>query len=209
MTNLGEQSPEGMNPPAEQPDPEVTAITQILSALKPLDETQRNSVVEYVLKRVGLTTLLDAPALPPAPGTGRIPPPPASLPTPPEIARIHNIRTLKETKNPKSANEMAALVAYYLSELAPEKRKEINKEDIERQFKAAGFRLSAQSRMTLVNAKNAGYLDTGSAEGLYKLNPVGYNLVVHRLPADNKKGGKGKARRARPAARKKAKGRRK
>jgi hypothetical protein len=207
MTNPGEQPPEGTNPPAEHADPEVTAITQILAALKPLDDTQRNSVMEYVLKRVGLTMLLDAPALPPAPGTGRIPPP-ASPPTPPEIARIHDIRTLKETKNPKSANEMAALVAYYLSELAPEKRKEINKEDIERQFKAAGFRLSARSRMTLVNAKNAGYLDTGSAEGLYKLNPVGYNLVVHRLPADSKKE-KGKGRRSRPAAKKKAKGRRK
>ena len=37
--------------------------------------------------------------------------------------------------------------------------------------------------MTLVDTKNAGYLDNGSARGLYRLNPVGYNLVAHSLPA--------------------------
>jgi hypothetical protein len=35
--------------------------------------------------------------------------------------------------------------------------------------------------MTLVNAKNAGYLDR-IASGQYRLNPVGHNLVTHKLP---------------------------
>ncbi len=39
---MGEQPPEETIP-TEQPDAEVTAITQILAALKPLDDTQRNS----------------------------------------------------------------------------------------------------------------------------------------------------------------------
>jgi hypothetical protein len=34
-----------------------------------------------------------------------------------------------------------------------------------------------------VHTRNAGYLDSGSARGLYKLNAVGYNLIVHSLPA--------------------------
>ena len=47
----------------------------------------------------------------------------------------------------------------------------------------AGFRLPADASFTLVNAKNAGYLDTAGS-GQYTLNPVGYNLVVHRMGVD-------------------------
>lgn len=83
---------------------------------------------------------------------------------------------------------MAALVAYYVSELAPagDRRNEINKADIERYFKSAGFGLPADASFTLVHAKNAGYLDS-TGTGPYKLNPVGYNLVVHRMGAREKK----------------------
>ena len=81
---------------------------------------------------------------------------------------------------------MAALVAYYVSELAPpsERKPEINKTDVERYFKTAGFKLTAKAGQTLVNAKHSGYLDAGSDAGYYKLNPVGYNLIVHRLAGD-------------------------
>jgi hypothetical protein len=77
---------------------------------------------------------------------------------------------------------MAALVGYYVSEIAmgSDQKKTIEKADIERYFKAAGFRLPADAAFTLVNAKNAGYLDSAGA-GKYSLNPVGYNLVVHRM----------------------------
>ncbi len=98
---------------------------------------------------------------------------------------------------------MAALVAYYLSEIAPsgDRKDAINKTDIERQFKSAGFRLPADASFTLVNARNAGYLDSAGG-GNYKLNPVGYNLVVHRMGSreNDKKAGnlniKSKAKRS-------------
>ena len=94
-----------------------------------------------------------------------------------------DIRTLKEQKSPKTASEMAALVAYYVSELAPlsERKNEIGTGDIERySLKMAPFALPANPRYTLANAKNAGYLDNVGS-GRYSLNPVGYNLVVHRM----------------------------
>jgi hypothetical protein len=101
---------------------------------------------------------------------------------------------------------MAALVAYYVSELAPrsEMKPEINKTDIDRYFKNAGFKLTARAGQTLVNAKNAGYLDAGSADGYYRLNPVGYNLVVHRLSSEGSKRG-----RRRPQSKKRPSRRRK
>jgi len=79
---------------------------------------------------------------------------------------------------------MAALVAYYLSEAAPEgvRKQTINTDDIKTYFKQAPFKLPSRPEQTLLNAKNAGYFDSVGG-GQYKLNPVGYNLVVHNLPA--------------------------
>jgi len=79
---------------------------------------------------------------------------------------------------------MAALVAYYVTELAPGsyRKSSINADDIKKYFKDAHYPLPSSSQMTLVNAKNSGYLES-SGTGQYRLNPVGYNLVVHNLPA--------------------------
>jgi len=78
---------------------------------------------------------------------------------------------------------MAALVAYYLSEIAPENERkgEINASDLERYFKQARFKLPKAISQALPNAAAAGYFDS-TGNGLYRLNPVGYNLVVHGLP---------------------------
>jgi hypothetical protein len=94
-----------------------------------------------------------------------------------------DIRRLAELKKPKSASEMAALVAYYLAEAAdPIARKDVvENADMVKFFKQAKFRLPGNVAMILVNAKNAGYFDSTGA-GQYRLNPVGYNLVVHSLP---------------------------
>jgi ABC-type tungstate transport system substrate-binding protein len=77
---------------------------------------------------------------------------------------------------------MAAVVAYYLSELAsPDKRKKrINAIDVETYFKIADFPLP-EIRFTLPNAKAAGYFNA-VGDGEYELNAVGHNLVVHNLP---------------------------
>jgi len=94
-----------------------------------------------------------------------------------------DIRSFKEEKNPSSANEMAAVVAFYLSELAPEQNRktDVDVEDIIQYFKQASFPLPRVTQQLLVNAKNAGYFDS-IGSGKYKLNPVGYNLVAHKLP---------------------------
>src|SRR5262245_13234992 len=65
-----------------------------------------------------------------------------------------DIRRLKEQKNPGSANEMAALVAYYLAEVVPgtERKPAIEITDIEKYFKQANYKLPSKLKMTLVNA---------------------------------------------------------
>ena len=98
---------------------------------------------------------------------------------------------------------MAAVVAYYLANVAaPGERKErVTQKDIETHFKIAHFPLPQHPRVTLPNAKNAGYFDL-VGYGEYKLNAVGHNLVAHSMPRgaskEPKKAGRRKGRSSKP-----------
>lgn len=160
-------------------DKELRAISAILEALRGLDGDAIQRVLDYVFGRLSI------------PRGGRL-----EVATPqievkvaedrqsrPDSGRVVSIRDLKEEKKPSSANQMAALVAYYLGEIAPddEEISAINSGHIEKYFKQAGFKLPQSVGQTLPNAAAAGYFDAIGG-GMYKLNPVGYNLVVHALP---------------------------
>jgi hypothetical protein len=164
-------------------DKEIEAIKTVLHALEPLDERVRTTVLQYVFQRLGIAQHLNS--------TGAVPnasnsPPPAAAEAPKssdsDVGQIH-IKQFKDEKKPRSANEMAALVAYYLSHLAEEgaRKDRIAAKDVETYFKIAGYPLPSKTAMTLPNAKAAGYLDA-SGNGEYKLNAVGHNLVVHSMP---------------------------
>lgn len=175
---------------------EIEAIRAVLTALEPLSESARSSVLDYVLKRLGITlTAFSTPQGSVAPGQSGAGSPSAG-PSPAGPVAGSHIEALKNEKKPRSANEMAALVAYYLANLAlPDQRKNaINTQDVETYFKIAKFPLPKQIRVTLQNARNAGYLDS-TGDGEYKLNAVGHNLVVHNMPRgaehSSKRGRKG------------------
>ena len=163
----------------DQIDQEIEAIKNVLSALSPLSEKARTSVLDYVYKRLNLT-LGENVLNPPPPGGKQQQT--ADQGSGQNGQEVH-ILTLKEQKKPRSANEMAALVGYYLGNVVPQDKRKIaiNQKDIETYFKIGKFPLPNRVRMTLVNAKTAGYFDSTN-EGEYKLNPVGYNLVVHSMP---------------------------
>ena len=118
-------------------------------------------------------------------------------------ASVKDIRSLKDQKKPETAIQMAALVAYYLQEVAvgDEKKDSVGVSDIQTYFKQAGFALPKVPKSALINAKTAGYLES-AGYGSYKLNPVGYNLVVHGLPA---KSGGGSKNAKRPSKKPKSK----
>jgi hypothetical protein len=159
---------------------ELEAIRAVLGALTPLSEEARSSVISYVFRKLGVSSGEADYVRHRAEPAREV-----SRSAQPSRSEIVDVRTLKEEKQPSSAREMAVLIAYYLSELAPaiERKDEISADDIRQYFKQAAFKLPASPEMTLVHTRNAGYLDSGSARGLYKLNAVGYNLIVHSLPA--------------------------
>lgn len=157
------------------------AIDQIISALEALDQDARNTAVSAACAHLNLKML------PEGQGHGGADHPPAQA----EAAIDHHahhgkkvdIRSLKEEKSPDSAKQMACVVAYYLQELAPdtERKDTVSTQDIEKYFKQANFKLPKGVEQVLVSAKRSGYFET-AARGQYKLNAVGYNLVVHGMP---------------------------
>jgi hypothetical protein len=174
-------------------DKELEAIGAIIRLLDPLNDGERSRVLEYVLKRLEMATV-SAPtraSSQPAEGSGA-----TSRP-------VNDIRSLTAEKQPRSANEMVALIAYYLSELAaPDERVEtVNVDIIRRYFKMAGFPLPSVLRNVLPNVAAAGYLENVS-RGEYRLNPVGYNLVVHGLPRSGSPGPATQSKKVRKVTRK-------
>ncbi len=175
---------------------ELAAIKAVADALQPLDEAAQRHVIAYVSDALGITGT--APAIHnPMPGHDPVAETVvveggAEAATDVGI-RPTDIRSLKEQKQPRSANEMAALVAYYVSELLPsdERRTVVTSNDIEKYFKQASYRLPSRVAQTLPDAARAGYFDV-VGRGQYKLNPVGYNLVAHAMPST---AGEGKAAR--------------
>jgi hypothetical protein len=159
-------------------DRELAAISSILKALNGLDGESIQRVLDYVFGRLSISTPRHVKAV-------------SAVTQPSMLAeaspvRRASIRDLKEEKKPESLSQMAALVAYYLSEITDgsERKDAINTADLERYFKQASFKLPKSLPSTLPNATAAGYFDSVGG-GLYKLNAVGYNLVAHGLPRAN------------------------
>jgi hypothetical protein len=174
-----------MSPTKGSPaDQELYAIGTILSALESLEGASIQRVLDYVFSRLSIPGPPYSKSYP----TSVTSKPPTNSDIGHSHLKIPSIRDLKEEKQPESSNQMAALVAYYLSEvLAGDVRKEaINTADLEKYFKQAGFKLPKNLSMTLTNATAAGYFDSVGS-GLYRLNPVGYNLIVHGLPRPHSK----------------------
>lgn len=166
-------------------DQEIGAIKTLLTILEPLDPKVRESVLDYVLRRLDIN--LRVASMTPPEGETQLLPPGEAPATSEEAKEAGHIKDLVNEKKPRSAIEMATLVAYYLSHKAPKKERKqtITTKDIETYFKIAEFRLPTKPKFTLPNTKGAGYLDA-IGTGEYKLNPVGYNLVVHSMPKSKK-----------------------
>ncbi len=204
---------------AEVMDSELQAIATLVATLQPLRPDARTRVINYVFEKLGIgaaghargpgVAVADPARVIPVVGPGPLSAPPPA----PTSAAATDIRALKDAKNPKGVAEMVAVLAYYLAYLAPpeERSDTIGPDDIKKYFLQANFPLPrAHPGMTLVNTKNAGYLDARGS-GRYSLNAVGHNLVAHKLPlaADaSAKRGRTKVRRRKSKNRVRAKGRR-
>jgi hypothetical protein len=97
--------------------------------------------------------------------------------------RLIDIKSFFDQKKPRSHIEAATTVAFYFQNLAPssQRKDSIDKETLEHGFRQARWKLPKAIGQILPDAKKAGYFDSAGEAGLYKLSPVGYNLVEHTL----------------------------
>jgi len=159
---------------------ELKAIETITNILRPLDKIAQKRVLDYSMQHLGLEvehadrSFITSPERKEAQ---------VEQLTQRQQQQVVDIRNLRDQKQPSSDMEMAAIVAYYLSELAPEEDRKyvIGTKEIKTYFNQAGYPLPSAPQFTLPNAKAAGYFES-AGRGKYKLNPVGHNLVAHGLP---------------------------
>jgi hypothetical protein len=179
---------------AEDIEAETQAMKTLVEALEPLKPESRTRVIDYVFKVLGIVgPQVSAPAILPALPGQLAPLSPQLRP----VDRPTDILSLKEEKDPKTATQMIAVVAYYLAHLASERQDFITQDDIQKYFVQGKYLMPVSKPQALINAKNAGYLDFVEA-GKYRLNSVGYNLVAHKMPKD----GSTKSKPRKPAAKK-------
>jgi hypothetical protein len=182
----------------QQEDHGVEAIGKLIEVLRPLSPETRTNVLQFVFKALNIT-MPGAPSArdytPPSLGAPQVHTLPPAQQTSP-AGGVTDLRSFTEQKQPKSANHMVAVMAYYLAHYAPERRDYITPDDIKKYFPQANFELpTSPPSQTLGNAKNAGYLEQ-IATGQYRLNPVGHNLVTHRLQGGDANAGSGTRRRS-------------
>lgn len=146
----------------------------IFEKLKDLPVDRQQRVLRWVAEGLGSAAPLGS--SPP-----QMPPPPAG-PTPMAGGGC-DIKSFVAAKAPKSDQQFAAVVAYYYRFEAPpaERRDSISGDSLQEAARLAGRKRLSGPRVTLNNAKAAGYLDA-IARGEFAINSVGENLVAMTLP---------------------------
>lgn len=174
---------------------ELAVLASVAADLETLNIAARDRVLDYLVARYQSHRPLRTSAMGSRSSRESV-----ATQVPTDAVFPTDIRSFRESKQPANAQEMAAVLAFYLLEMVPEedRRGTVTPADVEKYFKQAGFPLPARSRNALFNAKTAGYLEEAATRGEYKLSPVGHNLVNHRLPRSADSAAPGKAFRRRP-----------
>jgi hypothetical protein len=170
----------------------------IFDQLKDLPAERQQRVLRWIAEGLGITPTASPPSAPQETST------PAGAQFTPLAGGTgsKDIKTFIAEKSPKSDQQFAAAVAYFYHFEAPpaERRDSVNAELLQEAARLAGRKRPASPRMTLNNAKAAGYLDS-SSRGEFTINSVGENLVAMTLPG----GAEAPSKKKRPA-KKRAKG---
>ena len=125
------------------------AIDEVISALEGLEPNARATAVTAACEHLKIP-MDKAVTQSSVPGSTPTPPPPSP--------KAIDIKTLKEEKEPRGANEMACVVAHYLQELVPvnERKDTITIADRRKYFKQAQFKLPTAIHQTLVTRCSRG-----------------------------------------------------
>ena len=149
---------------------EFDAAKKIVEILSPLEKAHQERVLRYVSESLGLKSTISAGS---SPSSAIFSPTVSASPA----GRVLDIRQFSNSKEPKTDQQFAAVVAYYYQfEAPPESRKDaINANDLANAARLVDRR--RPSKYALYNAQAQGYLDA-IGKGQFKLSTVGENLVA-------------------------------
>lgn len=164
---------------AKSPD-DFEAVRLVIAAIEPFDLKERERIIRWATEKLGMAT--SPAATSGTAGLGLAAQPGAPLSAGPAV--LKDIKSFVLQKNPRSDNQLAAVVAYFHHfEAPPSERKEsIGKEDLIDACRKSDRKRPKRPEQVLVNTYHAGLLDKAGTAGQYRLNSVGENLVAMVLP---------------------------
>ncbi|MGH7812773.1 MAG: hypothetical protein ACREQI_02050 [Candidatus Binataceae bacterium] len=180
------------------------AVKAIAETPKGLDKTHQERAMRFASESLGLG--LPAQVSTPSMAGQLATPAPAPFLGDPRHAT--DIRQFTAEKAPKSDQQFAAVAAYFYQFMARESERKdwVTKEQLREAARLAKYRQPRNLLQTLVNAKNAGYLEN-AGPGRYRISTVGENLVAITLPGgEGTNAGNHQNGRRRPAKKARRKG---
>jgi hypothetical protein len=153
---------------------DLEAVRILVQALEPFENTERQRIIRWASEKLGMSVEFRG-----SPDRHF-----QSVPDIPKSRKGTDIRSFIDDKNPKSENQMAAVVAdYYRFEAPEEERKEsINKDILVDACRRGNRARPKNPGQVLVNTFNNGWLDRVGEKGEYRISSVGENLVAMVLP---------------------------
>lgn len=165
----------------QKPD-DLSAVKAICDALEPFDEINRERIIRWASERLGLKTPIQNTLVN---TSGSISTSASHSLTQEQNspARPKDIKTFLDEKNPTSANQLVAAVAYYHKFEAPasERKDSITTDDLMEACRKANRERPKFPAQILVNASSFGLVDKVGS-GTYEINAVGENLVAVSMP---------------------------
>jgi hypothetical protein len=161
----------------------------VFEKLKDVPAERRKRILTWIAEGFGVELNAASPPgspLNPAPPMPHLPGTPATHTPGNPISQRADIKTFVSAKAPKSDQQFATVVAYFyrFESLPAMKKDSINGDILQEAARLAGRKRMSNPRVTLNNAKAAGYLDSNTP-GEFTINSVGENLVAMTLPGTN------------------------
>lgn len=159
-----------------KPPDDFEAVRLVIEALEPFDPKERERIIRWAAEKLGMGTapphFSSGEAVLNLAQTARVP------------AAPKDIKSFVLQKNPRSDNQMAAVVAFFhhFEAASGERKESIGKEDLIDACRKSDRKRPKRPEQVLVNTYHAGLLDKAGTAGQYRLNSVGENLVAMVLP---------------------------
>ena len=162
---------------SQKPD-DLAAIKTICDALEPFEQAERERIIRWASERLGIKGVSTTTTPAQQPGTLS-----HQIQIPASQSGTKDIKTFLDEKNPTSANQLVAAVAYYHKFEAPvaERKNSISADDVTEACRKANRERPKFPSQIMVNANAFGLVDKVGT-GAYEINAVGENLVAVSMP---------------------------